>query len=213
MEISLNTKRISFFVNTVKEWGEENFAHFSWRSTNNRWHSLAVEIMLQRTSADQVLPIYEEFVKKYPHPGDCVKDPHAEVFETLGLTWREKNLRAMAEILESTPVPIEKKELLNLPGIGPYIAAAFRSLHINIPDTIIDSNVVRLYGRFFGFQTDPETRRKKWFIEFAEQLTPIRGHREYNYALIDFTRAICRPHPRCEVCPLKQGCRYYNLKQ
>ncbi|OXS74239.1 hypothetical protein [Domibacillus enclensis] len=165
-------------------------------------------MMLQRTSADQVLPVYEKFARKYPFPDDYASDPRADVFETLGLVWREKNLKALADILGTDPIPVEKDELLNLPGIGPYIAAAFRSLHLNLPDTIIDSNVVRVYGRFFGFQTDPETRRKKWFIEFAEKLTPLKTHRDYNYALIDFTRAVCKPRPACEICPLEQKCHY-----
>lgn len=89
-----------------------------------------------------------------------------------------------------------------------YLASAFRSLHANQWDRIIDSNVVRFYGRFFGFETHGETRRKKWFIKLCEELTPLRKHQDYNYALLDFTRSICVSKPQCEICPLKRKCSF-----
>jgi A/G-specific adenine glycosylase len=57
---------------------------------------------------------------------------------------------------------------------GSYIASAYRSLHLRERDFIIDSNVIRLYGRFFGFSTDSETRRKRSFLELADRATPAR---------------------------------------
>jgi len=110
----------------------------------------------------------------------------------------------------NSSIPLEKKELLKLPGVGNYIAAAFRSLHMNIKDTIIDSNVVRLYGRFWGFETNPETRRKKWFIKLAENLIPAKRHKDYNYSLLDFTRAVCKLRPDCVNCPLQVKCNNHS---
>ncbi len=167
--------------------------------------------MLQRTKAEQVLPVYISFSEKYETPQDYLKDEKASIFKSLGLSWREKEFKKLARILSGREIPSDKKSLLDLPGVGEYIASAYRSLHLGIRDVIIDSNIVRLYGRFFGFETDGETRRKKWFIELADKLTPIENLKEYNYGLIDFTRKICKPKPLCNICNLREEC-YYHLK-
>ncbi len=206
--IYINAKKL-YIKKKVILWTKENFEPFPWRFSKNKWHSLAVEIMLQRTKAQQVLAVYTSFCLKYSMPLDYFKDSNSKVFNTLGLMWREKELKRLAEYLIDNEIPEDKKSLLNLPGVGEYVAAAYRSLHIGQRDTIIDSNIVRLYGRYFGFETDAETRRKKWFIELAESLTPKRNFKKYNYGLLDFTRAICKPKPLCDLCPLKRNCEYY----
>ncbi len=197
----------------IFKWGINNYKNYPWRQTSNLWHALVAEIMLQRTNADQVKPVYLEFIENYEFPYSYLSDQSSNVFENLGLRWREEVLKNLAiELTNLGFIPEEKLALLNLPGVGNYIAAAYRSLHLNIPDTIIDSNVVRLYGRLFGFKTTPETRRKKWFIELAEKMTPDNDHRNYNYGLIDLTREVCKYKPECEVCPLQSECEYYKTQ-
>lgn len=195
---------------SLLDWGRDNYADFPWRHVTNRWHALAAEIMLQRTRAEQVVPAFEAFVKQYPAPEDLAHDPDSAVFATLGLHWREALIRELARELAGKPVPTARKALLALPGVGDYIASAFRSLHLDEPDRIIDSNVVRLYGRYFGFETHAETRRKRWFIDLAETMTPMDRARDYNYALLDFTREVCKPAPLCDQCPLTDHCAWYG---
>ncbi|SDW06119.1 A/G-specific DNA-adenine glycosylase [Marinococcus luteus] len=202
--------QLTSFRSLLIEWGEKHFAPFPWRYTANAWHALVAEMMLQRTNANQVEQAYNDFVQKYPSPGDYLQDEQARVFHTLGLTWRENVLRDLAAQLMEKGIPEERKELLQLRGVGAYIAAAYRSLHLGYRDVIIDSNVVRLYGRVFGFATDAETRRKKWFIDLADHLTPNTDYQTFNYALLDFTRAICTPRPNCTSCPLTTICIYYQ---
>lgn len=201
---------IRFFRNKIIEWEKQKGANFAWRSTNNRWHALTAEIMLQRTRAEQVERVYTYFIQRYNSPLDYVADSSTSTFTSLGLRWREKTFRQLAESLSKTGIPSDSETLLNLPSVGSYIASAFRSLHLGLRDYIIDSNVVRLYGRYFGFQTDGETRRKKWFIYLADRLTPKKRFKEYNYGLIDFTRDICRLKPLCSVCMLNRKCYYYQ---
>jgi A/G-specific adenine glycosylase len=98
--------------------------------------------------------------------------------------------------------------LLSLPGVGPYAASAYLSFHCGKRAAIIDGNIVRLYGRVFGLSVHAETRRTKEFIALAESMTPPRAFRAYNYAVLDFTRAVCRPKPNCEGCPLRDLCAY-----
>jgi len=164
--------------------------------------------MLQRTRAEQVLPVYRHFCRRFRTPGAFVQAGCPPVFDRLGLVWREASLRALAKALEDKAIPVDRRELLSLPGVGPYIAGAMRSLHFGVRDTIIDANVVRLYARFFGFSFDGETRRKRWLMNLADELTPRATSRLYNYGLIDLTRQVCRQIPACDVCPLALKCAY-----
>ncbi len=208
MQFPLSAREIRYFRYKLLGWGRANFARFPWRYTSNRWHALVAEIMLQRTNADQVLSVYQEFCRRYPDPEKFLDDKDARVFRNLGLHWREKYLRFLAEKLSNNVIPESTTELRALPGIGDYAASAYLSMHLDCRAAIIDSNVVRLYGRFFGFDTDGETRRKSWMRNLAEKLTPRRNFRDYNYALVDFTRAICLPKPQCSICPIRRKCNY-----
>jgi len=205
-----HSRLINYFRSGIVKWGRKNFSDFPWRHTENRWHALVAEIMLQRTNAEQVLPVYKSFCKKYVEPGDFLKDRRARVFSSLGLLWREEPFRDLQIILSSQKIPCEKNDLLKLPCIGDYVASSFRSLHLNLRDVIIDSNVVRIYGRYFGFETDGETRRKKWFIDLSRAITPVRTFRDFNYGVIDFTREVCTPSSHCIECILKRRCSYFR---
>lgn len=213
MELNITPDEIGYFRAEIVRWGRENFVAYPWRNFQNPWHSLVVEIMLQRTNATQVLPSFLSFVEKYPDPESYLRDENPRVFDRLGLPQREKLLKQLAMQLVNGEIPLDRDQLLALPAVGSYIAAAFRSLHMGERDYIIDSNIVRLYGRFWGFDTDGETRRKKWFIQLADVLTPLDGHQIYNYGLLDFTRAICAPRPRCYSCPLAERCSYFNANK
>ena len=202
-------EKIDYLRSSIIRWGKANYAKFIWRATDNHWHALVAEIMLQRTRAEQVEPIFMDFCVRFETPADYLEKSDGSTFANLGLKWREPLLRDLAQALAGKEIPVESHDLKSLPGIGDYIAAAYRSMHLGLRDTIIDSNIVRFYGRFFGFAVDPETRRKKWFRELAEKVTPETQFREYNYGMLDFTRNICRPKPLCDTCPLHTRCEFY----
>jgi len=213
MNFQIDEKEIKKFQNSLIKWGRANYSFFPWRETNNKWHALVSEIMLQRTNADQVLPVYIKFCKKYKTPEDLLKSGKKEnLFKNLGLHWREQQIVKLAESLSGKDIPESKDDLLKLPSIGDYITSAYRSLHIGKWDVIVDSNIVRILGRYFGFETDGETRRKRWLIQLAEKLTPEEKFKEYNYALLDFSRAVCAPKPRCDLCIINDECIFLKDK-
>lgn len=152
------------------------------------------------------MPVYKEFVERYPAPGMLVREQPARLLETvgpLGLHWRAALLIAMAERLaELGEVPSDLEGLTKLPGVGQYAASAYLSLHLGRRAVLIDSNIVRLLGRMFGFPVDAETRRKRWLLEIADKLTPTRAFQQYNFALLDLAMNLCGIHPRCGECPL-----------
>jgi len=192
----------------ILSWGCANYVPFPWRNTDNVWHCLVAEMMLQRTRAEQVVPAYEAFAARYPNPEEYLLDHDSRVFASLGLHWREPLLRKMAAVLSRDGIPSDKRSLMALPGVGDYVASAVASLHLGQRELLIDGNVVRLYGRYFGCPTDGETRRKLWVRELTERLTPKQEFREYNYAMLDFTRSLCGRAPICQECPIRTACAY-----
>ena len=207
--ISVTEDEKKYFRRKILKWGRENFVDFPWRSCKNRWHCLVVEIMLQRTRAEQVVSVFNEFCELYRTPKDYLNNSTNNVFATLGLPQREELLKQLAQrLVEIRKIPTLKNKLIELPGVGDYVASSFRSLHLCLRDSIIDSNIVRFYGRYFGFETHAETRRNKCFMEFTLDVLPERKIRAFNYALLDFSMNVCKPKPLCESCIFKKKCTY-----
>ena len=201
---------VGYFRTRILTWGHKNFRNFPWRNTGNAWHALVAEIVLQRTRADQVVPAYNWFISCYSTPEEFAAHP-SKVFTNLGLPERDQQFLSLNRILADRDIPSDKTDLLKLPGIGEYISSAFLSLHMQKRALLIDSNVVRVYGRFFGFETDPETRRKKWFEDLTEAVTPKRAFKNYNYGIIDFSREICKLKPLHDICPIKRKCHLFLM--
>lgn len=195
-------------------WGRDNYRDFPWRSTKSSFHALLAEMLLQRTKAEQVAPVFQFLLKKYPTSEEASKeDPSKmlEILKPLGLRWRAHKIIELIRELDCKrgQIPETTESLLKLPGIGNYAASAYLTFHVNKRALIIDSNSVRLWSRVFGFKADGETRRKKWFIKLVDDMTPVVTHKEFNYSVLDHTRAVCKPRPRCEICPISSWCCHY----
>jgi A/G-specific adenine glycosylase len=170
--------------------------------------------MLQRTKAEQVLPVYQNFISKYKTIAEAtkaIKDDIREILNPLGLKWR---IEKIIELIEKrgilNTIPDNYEDLLELPGVGDYIASAYLSIHKGECRSLIDSNAVRLWGRIFGIQTDSETRKKKEFKKLVELITPAQNHRIFNLGVLDITRKICKSNPQHLICPLKEICIFYK---
>ena len=117
-------------------WEHENAPRFPWRNSQNHWHALVAEVMLQRTRAEQVVGPFVEFTRAYETPKAYLASRSVQVFGALGLLWWEEILRKLAKQIVSKGEPTSSSELTVLPGVGDYIAAAYRSLHLGLRDTI-----------------------------------------------------------------------------
>lgn len=194
-------------------WAKEHPVYFPWRKRISRFHALTVEILLQRTRAVQVVP-FHEFRNIFPTAKELATsriESIRRVIRPLGLLWHAECLKSLGmEIIKSGGnITDEYNSLLSLPGVCPYAASAYLSLHREIKQSIVDSNIVRLYCRLIDYSYDGETRRKPWLVKFADQLTPRDKFKQYNYALLDFTREVCKPKPICQSCPLAHICLHY----
>lgn len=211
---SANPDKISNIRKAVIIWEKDNYELFPWRKTDNKFHALIAEMMLQRTRAEQVVPIYEKFTLTYPDVDTAVKASKEEMkknLRRLGLNWRIENiLSVIIKISTLNEVPQDYNDLISLPGIGDYIASAFLIFHFEKCLALIDSNSVRLWSRVFNLEKKGELRRKKWFRELVELITPSRSCRIFSYGVIDISRKFCRSKPLHTECPLREYCTFYR---
>jgi A/G-specific adenine glycosylase len=209
----IEDKEIVYFSTKIKSYGKSNFIDYPWRRTNNIWHAIVAEIMLQRTKADQVVPVYNDFVERFSTPVDYqmhVSQTDENIFKNLGLIWRNETFKKTVDYIVVNGLPENKEGFLKVPGVGDYVASAVLSFHLGKREVLIDSNIVRLIGRFFGFKFDNETRRKKWFIEIVERITPKLEVRNFNYGILDFSMQICSQKPNCKICIMQKKCKFFD---
>lgn len=203
------------FSEKLLQWWEDNRRDFPWRQTRDPYRILVAEILLHRTKADQVAPIYTAFVRRFPNLKSLAtasEDEVEKMLYPLGLRWRVRLLISMVrEIADSHAgiVPIDRHELESLPGVSHYIASAVRSFGLDLPDPILDTNTVRILGRVFGVSITDSSRRSKEFRMMYESLMEKKRPRDFNFAMIDLAALLCRPtNPICHQCPIKSVCNY-----
>jgi A/G-specific adenine glycosylase len=164
-------------------------------------------VLLQRTRATSVASVYQQFVFAFATPSELARAPLQQIEKLLyplGLRWRAPLIKKLGQALDARGgnPPDSLPELITLPGVGPYAAAAYLGFHTRERAVIIDANVVRLLCRLIGYEYDGETRRKQWLLDFADKMTPHQNVKRYNYGILDFTMQICTTRPKCEQCPV-----------
>ncbi len=199
----------------IIRWFSKEGRDYPWRNTSNPYHILLAEIMLQKTSASQVSPIYDEITEKWPCPEDLLKigvSELADVIYPLGLqNVRSKRLKRLAKILvdeHDGEIPSNNDELRELPGVGFYIASAVRCIAFEEPVPMLDANAGRLFGRYyFGEKLYSEIDEK--IRDKVSKIFPEERAKEFNLGVIDMGALVCKQtHPVCEDCPLKESCNY-----
>jgi A/G-specific adenine glycosylase len=211
-----NRKKIvsSFLIDFYYSRGKK----YPWRENRNPYRVYLSEILLQRTRADQVVPVFNRIISSCPDVYTLYMkfDELVPGMLSLGRMIRLKYFREGLEYIiknYSGEIPSEKELLLKIPGVGEYIAAAIRVFGYGLPDVIIDTNVVRVLSRFHGLQPCSELRRKKYFIELAASYLPANNYVEYSYGLLDFAASVCKAdRPHCDICDINFICEYSAKK-
>jgi A/G-specific adenine glycosylase len=173
--------------------------------------------MLQRTKAEQVFPVYNEFLFKYPDVRALSKAKISTVSKftkNLGIHWRAKHFIDSAKYLVKNyngKFPKTREELLKIPGVGDYVAGAIQAVCFNNAEYVIDSNIARFINRFYGLNLSGEIRRKKEIIEYSKKLFKTKKQRKLLFSLLDFSALVCKPRqPLCKSCILNKKCQYSN---
>ncbi len=176
------------------------------------YHVWLSEVMLQQTTVAAVRAYFRRFVARWPTVSDLARAGDAEVMAEwagLGYYARARNLLKCARAVAGLPdaaFPRTRAELLTLPGIGPYTAAAVAAIAFDEAATVVDGNVERVMSRFFAV-LDPVSVAKSRLVGLAESLTPADRPGDYAQAVMDLGATICTPrNPACAICPWSEPC-------
>jgi A/G-specific adenine glycosylase len=204
------------FRQRLLTWYRRHGRDLPWRKTDDPYHILVSEIMLQQTQVDRVLPKYAEWLEKYPSLHALAAAPEHDVSQTwrpLGYNIRPKRLQSIArEAVERYDgrLPSDEETLLSFKGIGAYTAGAIRSFAFRERAAILDTNVARVLFRVFiakGDQKSHAMTKHLWTVSAA--LVP-RDVFDFNQALMDFGALVCSArNPKCLVCPMTRSCRSF----
>jgi len=204
-------------VRRLLRWYERNGRDLPWRRTSDPYAIWVSEIMLQQTRVSAVIPYYERFLKRFPSVESLARAPEERLlamWSGLGYYRRARQMRQTARIVASEfggKFPVARDELLALPGIGPYTAAAVSSLARNAPHAVVDGNVVRVLTRLSNDDGDVARadvqRRIEGLAQALGEAGAPRRFGRFNQAMMELGATLCTPrNPRCAACPLKRDC-------
>jgi A/G-specific adenine glycosylase len=170
------------------------------------------EVMLQQTTVAAVRAYFDRFTTLWPTVGDLAAARDAEVmgeWAGLGYYARARNLLKCARVVTDAHdgvFPQGRDALMQLPGIGPYTAAAIAAIAFDWPEVVVDGNVERVMARLFDIHT-PLPAAKPELTRAAAQLTPGDRPGDYAQGVMDLGATICTPRaPACGICPWMRAC-------
>jgi A/G-specific adenine glycosylase len=173
-----------------------------WRATTDPYALLVSEVMLQQTQAARVVPYYHAFLERFPDPRALADAPPAAVLAAwsgLGYNRRALRLQSAARYVVAHGWP---DDLTELPGVGPYTAAAVSSFAFGAQRAAVDTNVRRVIERHDGERRGPAGLARR-----AAELMPDGEAAAFNQAMMELGATVCRPRrPACGGCPVRSGC-------
>jgi A/G-specific adenine glycosylase len=204
-------------ADALLRWYDRHRRDLPWRArpgeTPDPYRVWLSEIMLQQTTVATVSARFERFRARWPDFAALAAAPLDDVlheWQGLGYYARARNLHAAARAVVSRHggrLPADEDVLRDLPGVGPYTAAAIAALAFGLPATPLDGNIERVVARLFAVET-PLPAAKPRLRELAASLTPAARPGDYAQAAMDLGATICTPRrPACGLCPWRAFCR------
>ena len=175
--------------------------------------------MLQQTRAQAVIPFYQRFLKRFPDVRTLAEAREADVlalWSGLGYYSRARNLqRAARAILTAREFPRNYDAIRELPGVGPYTAAAVASIAFASPHAVVDGNVLRVIARIRGDGADiKSSKTRARFQQIANDWLDRGDPGLFNQAMMELGAMICLPRmPRCTACPVAEFCEARQTKR
>jgi A/G-specific adenine glycosylase len=204
-------------------WFDQNARDLPWRGSGaTSWGVLVSEIMLQQTPVARVLPVYLEWLSRWPSPGDLAADAAGEAVRRwgrLGYPRRALRLHDAATAVVTRhggEVPSSYDDLLALPGVGPYTAAAVASFAFGGRHAVLDTNVRRVLARAVSGQEQPPPHLSSAERALAAALVPDEPAvaARWAVAVMELGALVCTARdPRCNDCPLIQHCAWQSNGQ
>jgi A/G-specific adenine glycosylase len=186
----MSADRLSAVVHLLLEWYERERRDLPWRRTRDPYAILVSEVMLQQTQVARVVPRYEAWLVRWPTAGALAAATLEEVLrEWVGLGYYRRAVRLWeaARVIACDGWP---ERLQDLPGVGPYTAAAVGSFAFGRQEVALDTNARRLFARLGAALVPPPGRAA-----------------DFNQATMELGATVCTARaPRCGACPLRAGC-------
>ena len=207
----MSTQNYEYLHNQLFYWYKASARELPWRNTQDPYHILVSEIMLQQTQVSRVINKYNAFIRQFPNVYSLATAPSSEVIRAwsgMGYNKRAVNLHKAANIIvtdHNGEVPKSMDALLSLPGVGRYTASAISNFAFGFQLPVVDINIKRVLGRVDRgalFDTD----KLAW--ETATKYLPSKEKTpEWNQSLMDLGAMVCTArNPECESCPLVLNC-------
>lgn len=208
-------RELASFRKRLLAWFRQFQRDLPWRRTKDPYQIWISEIMLQQTRVAAVIPYYEKFLALFPNVRALAQAPEEEVLKLwsgLGYYSRARNLQKAAQQIMARhggQFPREESEVLALPGIGRYTAAAILSIAFGAEHAVLDGNVARVLARLGALRGDlRESRRWQSLQKTASGLLDRKSPGDWNQAMMELGAMVCTPRaPQCLLCPVQTFCR------
>ena len=201
----------------IAAWYDANKRDLPWRRTRDPYRVWISEIMLQQTRVAAVIPYYERFLTTFPSPAELAAasdDALLKAWSGLGYYSRARNLREAARrIVARGGFPRSYDEILELPGIGPYTAAAIASICFDEPKAVLDGNVISVLARLTADDGDTgSSKTRQRLQQVAQNGIDVSNPSRHNQAMMELGATICLPkEPKCCGCPVEKLCKGRRL--
>lgn len=214
------TSSIAVMRDALLGWYSQRGRVLPWRqSDRTAWEVLLAEVLLARTGALRVREMYGQLVQFLPDPKAVVALGEVELerlFRAYGLGLHRQRARLLYSLAQAIlerhggQVPVDIGALQVLPGVGDYVAHAVAAFAWDMQVPIVDTNVARVFSRYFDLPPVKADRRPpRTYWELAKSCLPPGQARVFNQALLDLAALVCRPsRPMCMTCPLSDACRH-----
>ncbi len=200
----IGVEEISARNEALQGWYGHAKRDLPWRDVDDPYLTLVSEAMLQQTQVTRVIDRFERFIDRFPDPASLASAPTTELlaeWSGLGYNSRALRLRDAAAMIASDGWPTTVEGLRDLPGVGPYTAAAIASMAFGEQVAAVDTNLRRVLGRWMG---EPLAGRA---LDHAAALVLGEPAGDWNQAVMDLGSSICRPKdPKCDECPVEPWC-------
>ena len=202
----------------VNGWFMQNARDLPWRRNEcSPWGVMVSEFMLQQTPVKRVLPVWEEWMRRWPTPADLAAEPTSEAVRAwgrLGYPRRAQRLHGAAVAIverHGGEVPADHEALLALPGVGSYTAAAISVFAFGLRETVIDTNIRRVHARTVSGKALPSRSLTAAETRLAEALMPADTPTSclWNAATMELGALVCTAKsPTCQLCPVEDLCAW-----
>ena len=201
----------------ISAWFKKNKRDLPWRKTDS-WGILVSEFMLQQTPVNRVLPVYNEWMERWPTAAHLANATPAEVITAwgrLGYPRRALRLHECAKVITKElngKIPTTEVELRKLPGVGEYTAAAMVAFAFSGRSLVLDINIRRLFIRLFdGAESPTASATKEEKVRYGE-LIPKKDPHIWAAATMELGALVCTSQsPKCAICPVADKCLWRSL--